>query len=325
MLVQEAADRFLRHCRVGKNLSPHTLRAYRIDLEALARFVGREVSVAQCSQPRLEKYVAYLSEDCALKVTSLKRRLAAARSMFTWLKEIGALDQSPFDQLSLRLRMPQRLPKALSELEVKNLILTQQTRMGLHTEQGYTFSPLVHRSSTRTGFLDLVTLTVIEMLFATGVRVGELTALKDQDVDIVEGCVLIRGKGNRERLVYFPTGELSILLDAYRVVRANRAIATSTFIINSSGRASSEAFVRRLIKAAGLRAGIAKPVTPHVLRHSAATHLLHAGLDIRHIQRLLGHHSITTTELYTYVSNEMLKEMVTMSHPRSRLLRDTPT
>ena len=154
-----------------------------------------------------------------------------------------------------------------------------------------------------------------ELLFATGMRVSELASLMDAAVDVDDGTITIIGKGNRQRRVFVPDDLKSLLTD-YRTARDRAASSADTFLVNSRGEAASPQMIRRLIRLHGERSSVRDRVTPHMFRHSVATYLLEEGMDIRYVQRLLGHRSISTTEIYTHVADAALKVRITERHPR---------
>nr|VFJ87971.1 MAG: Phage integrase family protein [Candidatus Kentron sp. H]VFJ89950.1 MAG: Phage integrase family protein [Candidatus Kentron sp. H]VFJ96326.1 MAG: Phage integrase family protein [Candidatus Kentron sp. H] len=144
---------------------------------------------------------------------------------------------------------------------------------------------------------------------------GELITIDIQDLDIREGTIRIHGKGDRERIVFLPDENLRSLLRIYLKARGAAFPLTERVIITPQGRAANTQYVRLLVRKAGEAAGIGQRITPHMLRHSTATHLLNSGVDIRHVQKLLGHQSITTTQIYTQVSTDMLKRVIAEGHP----------
>ncbi len=160
-----------------------------------------------------------------------------------------------------------------------------------------------------------------ELLFATGVRVAELAALRDEDIDLTAGVITITGKGDRQRRVYIPDSDIRDLMIAYLSARTKRGHAGPPFLVNSRGGAASPQFIRRLIRKLGEHVVLSRRVTPHMFRHSVATYLLKEGVDIRYVQRLLGHRSIVTTEIYTHVADAALKSRVIEKHPRKTIVR----
>ena len=168
-------------------------------------------------------------------------------------------------------------------------------------------------------FADLTAYIATELLFATGMRVSELASLRDTSVDVEDGTITIIGKGNRERRVFVPD-EIKSLLSDYRNARDLCATTAETFLVNSRGAAASPQMIRRLIRLHGERSDVRDRVTPHMFRHSVATYLLEKGVDIRYVQRLLGHRSISTTEIYTHVADAALKVRITERHPRKGIV-----
>ncbi|MEK6374916.1 MAG: tyrosine-type recombinase/integrase [Acidobacteriota bacterium] len=175
-------------------------------------------------------------------------------------------------------------------------------------------------------FADLTAYVATELLFATGMRVAELASLLDAAVDVEDGTITIVGKGNRQRRVFVPD-ELKSLLRDYRTARDRCASTAGTFLINSRGDAASPQMIRRLVRLHGERSAVRDRVTPHMFRHSVATYLLEEGVDIRYVQRLLGHRSISTTEIYTHVADAALKLRITERHPRRGIVlrQETPS
>lgn len=292
MLFRDAATTFIRHCQSIRKLSPHTIRAYELDLARFSHFLGKRAAVAACDKTTIHDYVRYLFDARALKESSVKRHLATLRSFFHWLEEDGHEFEDPFRGARIRIRTPKRLPRVIARADLRRL--------------------LVHDRPP--AFSDLTGYVATELLFATGMRVSELATLLDAAVDVEDGTITIIGKGNRQRRVFVPDELKSLLID-YRVVR-DRCSSADTFLVNSRGEAASPQMIRRLVRLHGERSEVRDRVTPHMFRHSVATYLLEEGVDIRYVQRLLGHRSISTTEIYTHVADAALKVKVTERHPR---------
>ncbi|MBV9188811.1 MAG: tyrosine-type recombinase/integrase [Acidobacteria bacterium] len=223
----------------------------------------------------------------------MKRHLATLRSMFRWLEEDGQVDEDPFRGARIRIRMPKRLPRVIARADLRRLLLHEQPP----------------------SFADLTAYVATELLFATGMRVSELASLLDAAVDVDDGTITIIGKGNRQRRVYVPDDIKSLLRD-YRTARDRSPSTAETFLVNSRGDAASPQMIRRLVRLHGERSEVRDRVTPHMFRHSVATYLLEEGVDIRYVQRLLGHRSISTTEMYTAVADSALKVRINEKHPR---------
>ena len=283
-----------------RKLSEHTTRAYRLDLNRFTRFAGLRTNVASCDRSTLQRYVEHLFNDHQLKETSAKRHLASLRSLFRFLEDEGHVSEDPFRGARFRIRLPKRLPRILT---------------------GGELLALLDRSSSTDDFAELTTCVAAELLFATGIRVAELAALRDQDVDLSTGVINIIGKGDRQRRVYVPDSEVRDLLEIYRSVRTKRGSVGDFFLVNSRGEPASPQFIRRLIRRLGEAVALSRRVTPHMFRHSVATYLLEEGVDIRFVQWLLGHRSIATTEIYNHVADAALRSRVVERHPRKTILR----
>ena len=201
----------------------------------------------------------------------------------------------------VRIKLPRRLPRVLSRAELASILE--------HPPAG-DFSSLTARIAA-------------ELLFATGIRVAELATVRDDDIDLTAGVITIIGKGSRQRRVYIPDSDIRELVVAYRHARSARGYALDSFLVNSRGGSASPQYIRRLIRQLGENAAVKRRVTPHMFRHSVATYLLEEGVDIRYVQRLLGHRSIVTTEIYTHVADAALKSRVIERHPRKSILRRT--
>jgi len=297
VLFRDAATAFIRHCQSIRKLSPHTVRAYQLDLARFSQFLGRRAAVATCDKTVIQNYVRHLFDVRSLKESSVKRHLATLRSFFHWLEEDGEKIEDPFRGARIRIRTPKRLPRVIARSDLRRLLLHDPP----HT------------------FADLTAYVATELLFATGMRVSELASLIDSAVDVDEGTITIIGKGNRQRRVFVPD-ELKSLLRDYRTARDRCSSSADTFLINSRGDAASPQMIRRLVRLHGERSSVRDRVTPHMFRHSVATYLLEEGVDIRYVQRLLGHRSISTTEIYTHVADAALKVRITERHPRRGIL-----
>ena len=307
MNVARACADFLAHCRVAKNLSAHSLRAYAIDLKEFEGFAAPGTAVAAIDRQLLRRYLSHLFETRGLKETSVKRRIACLKVMFRWLELDEVIPISPFHRLDARIRLPKRLPRNLTDDEVRRLRRTAMDRAGL---SGRITETKALRVAKRTDANAFTALVVLEVLLCTGLRVGELVSIRVPDIDLIERVITIMGKGSRQRRVFLPDDETAALVSAYCTATAGRRGAHNRFVLTASGTPGATQFVRSLLRETATDAGIARRITPHMLRHTAATRLLENGLDIRLVQRLLGHQSISTTEIYTAVTDTSLKAAI---------------
>lgn len=289
MLFSQAAGRFLEHCRSALTLSLHTQRAYDGDLQKAANFWPKK-HLRQIDKEDLRRYIRHQREVDAAKESSIKRRIATLKLLFRWAVQESCLDSNPFDKLNERIRLPRRLPRALDRDDAQQL----KKQLLRHYKSDD------HDTVCRK--------TAIHLLLETGVRVSELTSIRVEDLSLSDCSIKIHGKGNRQRMVYFLSPELGRNLRSYLERRQQLQSPAEHLLLLRHGHPLTPPKVRSWLREAAQNAGISRRVTPHMLRHTCATHWLAAGLDIRFVQKLLGHHSIATTEIYTHVSDQGLKE-----------------
>ena len=290
MVISEACRRFLEHCRSAISLSDHTLRAYNGDLKDVERHFGPRKKIESINKEDLRQYIRYLREQRNFKETSIKRRIACLKLLFRWSLQESIVAANPFDTLNERIRLPKRLPRALDRGHVDLL------RKAI--------VPIVKSDD----FDILSRKMAIHLLLDTGMRVGELSNVRIEDVSLPDRCVKVHGKGNRQRLVYLLSAPLYRSLDRYLSHRQKLCAPSGKLFVTGNGLDLTPQRIRASLHEIATNAGIDKHLTPHMLRHTCATQWLEAGLDIRYVQKLLGHQSISTTEIYTHVSDQGLRE-----------------
>lgn len=296
--MEEYLVNFDKHLSVERNLSPHTCKAYRQDLAEFSRFLkqdpfikGDEAKLPQVNPVVLRRYLAMLHQRD--RRTTIARKLSALRTFFRYLVREGILDSNP-GELVATPRQEKYLPKTLSVDEVFSLM-----------EKGSANDLLSCRDRA-----------IVELLYSSGLRIGELAALDVGNIDWGEGLVRVTGKGNKQRLV--PVGRKAReAVQHYLDLRGLPDDRQPLFLNYRGGRLSARSMERHF-KRQLLQAGIIKEATPHALRHSFATHLLDGGADLRAIQELLGHASLSTTQKYTQVSLDRLMEVYDHAHPRGK-------
>lgn len=318
MHMKSASDKYLVFCDISKRLSIHTLRAYTSDLENFQDFTG-SIRLDAISYETLSNYQLHLGSEKKLSPLSVKRRLACLRSMFNWLDEQDAISLNPFYKFKARIKIPFNLPKTLTKSEVRKLMNYLFSLLGLKTDKQWPIR-LKSKINERKYFRNLTTLVAVQLLYCTAIRVSELCSITDDDIDLNNGKVLIKGKGSKQRYVFIPDKNILLLLRTYIEIKTQYFPDQPSLLINSRGNCATTQFIRTLVKRTANKCGLNKKVTPHMFRHTCATHLLEAGLDIRYVQSLLGHHSISTTQIYTHVSNNILKEMLERHHPIKHIL-----
>lgn len=287
--------RFVDHLWLEQGLSEHTLRAYRSDLRQYAAWLGaRDRRMAEASRQYL---LQYLAERAAAggKSRSTARLLSSLRRFYRYLLREGVISVDPSQRIDMP-KLGRPLPKSLTEDQVEALLKAPDTG-----------SPEGGRDRA-----------MLEVLYATGLRVTELVGLRLDQINLRQGVLRIVGKGNRERLV--PMGEeaadwLQRFLGSARGELLHGRQSDFAFPTRRSDHMTREAFWHRIKRHAGT-AGIAQNISPHSLRHAFATHLLNHGADLRVVQMLLGHSDVSTTQIYTHVARERLKELHLQHHPR---------
>jgi integrase/recombinase XerD len=285
---------FLTFIQVEKGLARHTLESYTRDLDKLHSWaVKSKKPVSNLSRADLRKWIASLSRD-GLAPTSVARAVSAARGFFKFLMLDGHITHNPAEDLDT----PQRfnyLPKFLTEDEINRLLLAPDV-------------------STEEGIRDRA---ILETLYASGLRVSELVGLKQTDVDLLAGLLVCHGKGSKERRV--PLGKSAIhWLQQYSAVKAGYGKQSSPHVFLHRGKPFTRQLAWSMIKRRAEQAGI-KNVSPHTLRHSFATHLLQRGADSRSVQALLGHSDISTTQIYTHITDGHLRSAYNRHHPRAKM------
>ncbi len=299
MQQQESAliEQFLDALWLERNLAENTLASYRLDLQALVAWLNRQnTSLLQAQALDLQAFLAERVEG-GYKATSSARLLSAMRRLFQYLYRENMRTDDPTALLASP-KLPQRLPKDLSEAQVDALLK----------------APCVDQP------LELRDKAMLEVLYATGLRVSELVGLTISDVSLRQGVVRVIGKGNKERLV--PLGEEAVYwienyLEHGRPWMVNGQALDVLFPSNRSQQMTRQTFWHR-IKHYAILAGIdSERLSPHVLRHAFATHLLNHGADLRVVQMLLGHSDLSTTQIYTHVATERLKQLHQQHHPRA--------
>jgi integrase/recombinase XerD len=288
-------DRFLDAVWMERGLSPNTLSAYRADLVGLERWLEERGShINTATRPELQAFLAWRVEQGA-RPRSTARQLSSFRRFYRYLLRENALKEDPTAQIAMP-KIGRALPKSLTEEEVDSLLGAPATR-----------DALGHRDRT-----------MLEVLYATGLRVSELVNLKINQVNLNQGVLRIVGKGDRERLI--PLGEEAVkwLNEFSQGARLEILLERQTdylFPTRRGERMTRQAFWH-IIKRYALKADISKDLSPHTLRHAFATHLLNHGADLRVVQMLLGHSDLSTTQIYTHVARERMKELHAMHHPR---------
>lgn len=281
-------EKFIAYLEIERNYSQHTILNYRGDIEEFLKFLDK-TPLKNTDYLTLRRYLARLREN-NFRPRTMARKLSSLRSYFKFLQREGMINENPA-ALIMSPKLDKVLPKFLSEGEVTKFIET----------------PDVKDASGRRDR------AILETLYSTGIRVSELVGLNVDHVDLIGNIAKVAGKGKKERLV--PIGDKA--LDAIRDYLENRQQRSSALFLNRAGGRLTDRSIRNIVNKHIKAASLNQNISPHVLRHSFATHLLNRGADLRSVQELLGHVNLSTTQIYTHVTMDRLREVYNRAHPRA--------
>lgn len=308
---------FLRFLKANRGLSDNTLRAYRVDVTSCLHVLELR-GIDTLDAVTLEDLRSWMGHEARTHArSSLARRTVAVRSFFAWAKEHGVISVDPAAAL-VTPRTRNALPTVLSQSQAAQLLDTadaqQSSQSSRLAQSSQSQSPQPVQSPVA-----LRNAAMLEVLYGTGIRVGELTGLDVTDVDFESRTLRVTGKGNKQRVVPFgvPAAQaLSAWLDQGRPALVKPANAGAPLFLGARGGRIDQRVVRQVVHRAAAAAGV-PDIAPHALRHSAATHMLDGGADLREVQEMLGHSSLATTQRYTHVSMEQLKARYAQAFPRA--------
>lgn len=298
--LQTHTQKYLEYCEFQKRLDKKTLKAYRIDLRQFSEQFNL-TNITDITPQILETYIAKL--HLQYKPKTVKRKIASIKALFHYLEYRELILQNPFCRVQVRFREPIKLPKTIPLNTVETLLST------IYKQRIVAKTNYKKRNALRD-------VAVIELLFATGMRISELCTLKSKDVNLYDGSILIYGKGNKERRIQIGNNAVIRILQEYKNDFYKEIDSCKHFFANQNGNAMSDQTVRRMINKYATLASVELHLTPHMFRHTFATSLLEADVDIRYIQEMLGHSSINITEIYTHVALSKQRDILSSKHPR---------
>ncbi len=286
--MRKYIDKFLSYLEVEKNYSSHTLLNYKIDLEEFSTFLGK-TAITDVDYSVLRRFLAQIRSK-SLKPRSIARKLSSLRSFFKYLQREKIVSSNPA-ALLVTPKLDKPLPHFLSEQEaIKMMDAPSEDKVSQLRDKA-----------------------IFETLYSTGIRVSELVGLDIDDVDFISNIIRVMGKGRKERLV--PIGDKA--LEAIQRYIDRRSQKDNILFLNKNSTRLSTRGVSNIINKYVTKQAIAQHVTPHMFRHSFATHLLNAGADLRSVQELLGHVNLSTTQIYTHLTTDKLKKVYDSAHPRA--------
>lgn len=303
MQIDQARIGYIRWLLATRDLSPHTIRAYDADLGSFERYLGPNFVAADIGQEDVLCFIEH-QKGASLSPASLRRRAAALRGFCRWMISRGLLADDPWSGASLALGRPRRLPRTLPTHELDRLMGFLARAAGVNPSEPADSRAVEERLHEST------TLLAVALMVATGIRVNESVSIKCRDIDLPGRALRLVGKGRRERQVFLTNDWIASLTSAYIEARSSLGLDHPHLLFNLRYEPLTPPAMRSRLAKAARAAGLETHVTPHMLRHTAATQLIEAGVDIRYIQRLLGHASLSTTEIYTHVSDQALKRVV---------------
>ncbi|MCM1162118.1 MAG: tyrosine-type recombinase/integrase [Roseburia sp.] len=301
--LENLMNEYLNYCSIHKNLDWKTRKAYGIDLRQFLSLIP--VNTLPVGKEILMDYLSSIHK--MYQPRTIKRKIASVKAFFHYLEYEEMIEFNPFNKIELSFRQPKRLPKTIPSNIIEAFLAA------IYKEKNRSMTPYQKKTVMRD-------IAVMELLFATGIRISELCSLRQGDLDLENKTVLIFGKGAKERMLQIGNEEVIAALSQYKDCFSEELSETEWLFVNRLRNRLSEQSVRYMINRYVAAAGIDMHITPHMFRHSFATLLLEADVDIRYIQKMLGHSSITTTEIYTSVSMSKQREILEGRHPRNGMV-----
>lgn len=286
---------FIEYLKIIKNYSDNTIRNYEIDLDEYKVFLDhKQITNYQVDQKIIRQYIEYLNKQ-KYETTTISRRISALKSFYKFLYKKNYINSNPMTLIK-NPKKEKKLPKFLYINEIEELLKkTDNTVQGIRDH------------------------LIIELLYSTGIRVSELVNIKIKDINFINKTIKIKGKGSKERIVLYGKICANIINDYLNKSRNNIKNSSNNeyLILNLKGNKLTDRSVRNIINKYMQKTSIQKQISPHTLRHTFATHLLDNGADLKAVQELLGHSDLGTTQIYTHISNERLRDVYLKTHPRS--------
>ncbi len=296
-------SQYLDFCKNNKNLSNKTLKSYSIDLKQFFDYIVNNGD--ELSKDVINKYIAYLQQT--YKIKTVKRKIASAKAFCNYLEYETIITETPFSKIRLQLHEPTLLPRTIPLDYIEKIFACAYKKYASESHSSYSQKCILRD------------ITVLELLFSTGMRVSELCSLKQETVNLGEGTIMIYGKGAKERIIQIGNYQVLSILREYQQAFLETIEKNNYFFVNRLGNPLSDQSVRIIINNYTNAAGLPLHITPHMFRHSFATLLLEEDVDIRYIQRFLGHSSIVTTQIYTHVASKKQRDILSTKHPRNKM------
>lgn len=297
--IQDKLVPYLEYCEYRKELDKKTIKAYRIDLRQYFAFIC-------CDEPDKEKIEAYITElHKKYKQKTVKRKIATLKAFYNYLEEEEIISCNPFRKIKVKFKENLTLPRIIPREEIEILLNYMYNCLKEYDLTGYKYK--------------LRDIAVVEVLFATGARVYEISTIREDSVNLNSGQIRIMGKGGKERYVQISNSSVLAILKKYYMENENEIKKSGCFFINNRGKRYTEQSIRAMLKKYAKQAGIERNITPHMFRHSFATYLIEEGVDVSCVQQILGHSSIKTTQIYIHIAAKKQAEILREMHPRNSM------
>lgn len=295
MSIREKGRSYLEYCQYRKELNAKTINAYRIDLKQYFDFIGDDI----LDKRKIEEFITELHRK--YKQKTVKRKIATVKAFYMYLEEEEFIADNPFRKIKVKFKENFVLPRIIPRKEIEQLLNYMYSHPGKNVQYW------------------LRDIAIVEMLFAVGARVYEISNIKRECIDLNSGIMRITGKGGKERYLNVVSPSVLELLRKYYKANEELIRKSGYFFINRNGKRYTEQSIRLMVKKYSRLAGIERNITPHMFRHSFATYLIEEGVDISCVQPILGHSSIKTTQVYIHVAAKMQAEILRNMHPRNKM------
>lgn len=299
MSYKEQVKKYLEYCEFRKALDWNTLKAYRIDLRQFFEYVQEEMP----PKNKIEDYITQLHK--VYKQKTVKRKIASLKAYYNYLEEREVISENPFGKIKMRFKESVILPRTIPREEIERLLNHMYACDFTSSERRYRYW--------------IRDIAVVEMLFATGARVYEISNIRSDCIDLHTGLIRIMGKGGKERYIQIVSSDILNVLKKYYEHNSEAIKKSGYFFVNSRGNRYTEQSIRSMLKKYADAAGIERNITPHMFRHSFATYLIEEGVDVSCVQQILGHSSIKTTQIYIHIASKKQAEILREMHPRNQM------
>ena len=299
MRLEDKLAAYLEYCEYRKELDRKTLKAYRIDLRQYFEYI----CVDEPDKEKIEEYVTHLHKS--YKQKTVKRKIASIKAFYNYLEETEIIAESPFRKIKVKFKETVTLPRIIPREEIEKLL-------------NHMYQCLNENDKASRKFM-LRDVAVIEVLFATGARVYEISNIRDDSINLNTGLIRLMGKGGKERYVQISNTSILEVLKKYYDENEQSIKKSGYFFVNNRESRYTEQSIRLMLKKYTKQAGIERNITPHMFRHSFATYLIEEGVDVSCVQQILGHSSIKTTQIYIHIAAKKQAEILKELHPRNNM------